>query len=168
MKKKIFKVSILASMMMLLTACPYQSKVPISKPDEKISKDLLGDWIATSELEYDNPTYYSIAKFSKVKYEVVENSYSTYDSTYSEKKYFMHSSTLGDRTFMNVQEASGGDYYLHYLEIGDNEFTLFEVSENIDEQFTSSAALKAFVEKNMELSFFYSKSEVKYIKKSKK
>lgn len=153
---------------MLLTACPYQSKVPISQPEEKIDKALMGDWISTSELEYDNPTYYSIDKFSKVKYEVVENSYSSYDSTYTEKKYFMHSSTLGDRTFMNVQEANGGDYYLHYIELGDNEFTLFEVSENIDEQFTSSADLKGFVEKNMHLSFFYSKSEVKYIKKPKK
>lgn len=157
----------MASLMVLLTACPYQSKVPITQAEEKLNKDLFGEWISTSELEYDNPTFYSIDKFSKVKYEVVENSYSSYDSTYTQKKYFMHSSTLGDRTFMNIQEASGGDYYLHYMEIGDNEFTLFEITENIDEQFTSSTDLKNFVEKNMNLSFFYSKSEVKYIRRPK-
>lgn len=168
-KKTAFRFAVLASMMMLLTACPYQSKVPITKAEEKVDKTLFGNWVATSELEYDNPTYYEVKKFSKVKYDVIEYSYSSYDSAYTEKRYFMHSSTIGERQFMNIEDATANDgYYLYYIEIGDDEFTLFEISDNIDEQFTSSLDLKNFIEKNMHLSFFYAKGEVKYVKKSKK
>ena len=168
MKKNILRIAALCSMVMLLTACPYQSKVPISNAEEKVSKDLFGKWISTSEMEYDNPTYYVIKKFNKTKYDVVEKSYSSYDSTYSDKQYYMHSSQVGDRTFMNIEDASSNDgYYLYYIEIGDDEFTLFEVTDNIDEQFTSSLDLKKFVEKNMNYSFFYNKSETKYVKKKK-
>lgn len=155
-------------MMLVLTACPYQSKVPITKPQEKVDKDLLGEWISTQELEIENPKYFSINKFDKTKYEIIEMSYSSYDTAYSSKTYFMHTSTIKDRLFLNVEDASqGGGYYLYYLEKGSNEFTLFEVSDNIDEQFASSEDLRKFVEKHMNLSFFYSKDELKYIRKSK-
>lgn len=166
MKALIAKFSCLLGLMFLLTACPYQSKVAIGPAEEKVDKKLFGEWIAVADLEYENPTYYSIEKFSKVKYTVVENSYSSYDSTYTETKYFMHSTTIKDRTFLNIQEYAGGDYYLHYVEVGDKEFTLFEISENIDEQFMSSEELKKFVTNNMNLSFFYTKGEIKYIRKT--
>jgi hypothetical protein len=168
MKKIIFRLSVLSSLMMLLTACPYQSKVAISNPSEKVNKALFGDWVSTAEIEYENPTYYKIKKFNKTKYDVIEMSYSSYDSTYSEKQYYMHSSTIGDRTFMNVEDVTANEgFYLYYIEIGNDEFTLFELSDNIDEQFTSSTDLKKFIEKNMDLSFFYNKTESKYVNKKK-
>ena len=153
--------------MLVLTACPYKSKVPIGLPEEKIDKNLLGEWISAADLEYDNPTYYIIKKFSKVKYSMTEMSYSSYDSTYTDTKYFIHSTTIGNRTFLNIQEQGGGDYHLHYISMDDDEFELFEVSENVDEQFSTSSELKSFVEKNMEYSFFYTKGEARYIKKEK-
>ena len=166
MKRQIFRFAALASMMVLLTACPYQSKVPISDAKEKVNKKLFGTWINSSDLEIENPTYYQIGKFSKTKYDLKEYTYSSYDSAYAENQYWMHSSKVGNRTFMNIESASNSDgFYLYYIEIGDGEFTMFEVTDNIDEQFASSEELKKFVEKNMEHSFFYSKSEAKYIKK---
>lgn len=159
----------LAALMMLVTACPYQSKVPISEPEEKVDKALFGEWISSSDFEVENPTYYKIDKFSKTKYDVKEFTYSSYDSAYSQNQYWMHSSTVGNKTFMNLESSTSSDgFYLYRVEIGDNEFTMFEISDNIDEQFLSSDELKKFVEKNMELSFFYTKGEVKYIKKPKK
>lgn len=169
MKNQILRFAALASIMMLVTACPYQSKVPITPAEEKVNKKIFGEWISDADMEVENPTYYRIKKFNKTKYDVVEFSYSSYDSIYKETQYWMHSSTVGERTFMNIESAGSSDgFYLYYIEIGDKEFTLFEVSENIDEQFTSSLDLKKFVEKHMDLSFFYSKSETKYIKKPKK
>lgn len=167
MKVFIVKFTCLAGLMVLLTACPYQSKVAIGPADEKIDKSLIGEWVAEVDLEYEKPTYYSIEKFSKVKYTVIENSYSSYDSVYTETKYFMHSTTIQDRIFMNIQEYGGGDYYLHYIEKGDTEFKLFEITDNVDEQFNSSEELKKFIIDNMNLSFFYTKGDIKYIRKAK-
>ena len=162
MKKSIHKISALATLTFLLTACPYESKVPISKPSEKINKGLLGKWIADSEREYDDPTYYDIGKYDKLRYEITEYSYSSYDSTYTEKMYLMHTSTIGDKTFMNIQENGTGNYMLHMYELNEKDFVLYEITDNIDEVFNSSSELAAFIEKNMDLSFFYASSEKTY------
>lgn len=148
-----------------MTACPYSSSVPMGPADEDINKDLLGKWLVGSEIESDFPTYYAISKSDKTRYEVVEFMYSSYDSAYSETAYIMHSTTIGANVFMNVQEKAGGDYHLHKIEVTKGEFILYEVSDNIDEKFSSSNDLKVFVEKNMNHSFFYNKGEKKYFKK---
>lgn len=167
--KSISRIAVLASMTLLLTACPYKSKVPITPAEEKIDKNLLGEWMSLSELDYSYPTYYKIEKFDKFKYDVAEMIFNTTDSVYNETRYFMHASTVGGKKFMNVENTTDNDgYYLYRLDMeGEDRFTLIEVSENIDEQFTTSADLKKFVEKYMDLSFFYSLSEVKYIRKPK-
>ena len=152
--------------MMLFTACPYESVVPITKATEKIDKNLLGEWISAGELEFEKPTYYIINKFSKVKYELTEKRFSSYDSVYKDTKYLMHSSTIKDRVFMNIQTIDGGKYNIHTIDVAENELTVFEVTEYIDEQFSSSTELKTFVEENMHLSFFYAKDEKKFIRKS--
>ncbi len=164
MKRAILKISALASLMFMLTACPYESKVPISQPGEKLDKGLLGKWITASEKEYDQPTYFEVSKYDKTKYEIHEWSYSTYDSVYNSTMYLMHTSTVGDKRFMNVQENGSGNYYLHMFELHENDFVLYEVSDNIDESFTKSADLAAFIEKYMDLSFFYASDEKTYFK----
>lgn len=169
MKSQIVRMAALVSLMMLVTACPYQSKVPVSEPNEKLDKKLFGEWVSAADLELEQPTYYKIGKFSKTKYDLKEYTYSSYDSVYTENQYWMHSSKVGDRVFMNIESANSTDgYYIYCIEKGDNEITMLEMSENVDEQFTASAELKKFIEKNMELSFFYSKAETKYIKRTKK
>ena len=163
MKATLLRVSALAGLMLILTACPYQSRVPISKPVEKINKGLLGNWIASGEMEYgEEATYFEIGKFDKVKYEVIEHSYSTYDSTWSEKKYMMHTSDVGGETFLNIQEDGLGDYHLHKVVIEEKQLTVFEVSDNIDETFNTSEDLKAFIDKYKGLSFFYNSDETIY------
>lgn len=164
MKKQVKRLSVLAALMVLLTACPYESKYPITPAEEKIEKDLCDKWISASEKEYDDPTYYEIKKYDKVKYEITEWSYSSYDSVYTSKMYLMHTSTVGDRRFMNVQENGTGVYYLHMYEMHENDFVLYEITDNIDETFNSSAQLKSFVEKNMDHSFFYQRDEVTYFR----
>lgn len=63
-----------------------------------------------------------------------------------------------------MQQDGKGDYYLYRIDMGNGEFTLFELTDNIDEKFNTSAELKAFVKKNMGLSFFYNKDEERYLK----
>ena len=57
-----------------------------------------------------------------------------------------------------------GKFYLHKVDLSDDRFVLYEVTDNIDEKFDSSEKLKAFVKKHMHLSFFYNKDEVTYYK----
>ena len=75
-----------------------------------------------------------------------------------------HVTQIEGITFMNMQKDGTGDYYLHRVELKDKVMTFIEVTENIDEKFNTSAELKAFVTKYMNLSFFYTKEEVQYTK----
>jgi hypothetical protein len=43
---------------------------------------------------------------------------------------------------MNMQQDGQGDYYLHRIDLGDKEFSLYEVTDNIDEKFNTSPELK--------------------------
>ncbi|UKN00853.1 hypothetical protein K6119_14050 [Paracrocinitomix mangrovi] len=165
-RKNLLRLGSMASLMFVLTACPYKSTVPISPAEEKVNKKLIGEWIATSQLEFKNPTYVKVDKKDKVYYNIVEYNYSSHDSSYKEKFYQMHTSTVGENTFLNVQSIKEtNSFYLYKIEMENDDLTLYEVTENIDEKFNSSAELKSFVEANMQHSFFYSTGEVKYIRK---
>jgi len=163
MKNTFFRVVALASVAFVFTACPYMSTVPVSQPAEPVNEALFGKWVAASDVEYDHPTYYSIEELDANRYEVVE--FQHYDHKYNKVKYMMHSSMVGGKMFMNVQEAAGTDYYIHMIEIKTDEFTLWEVTNNIDEKFSSSADLKDFIEKYMALSFFFTIDERKFVRK---
>jgi hypothetical protein len=161
MKTRIVLFSLFAAML-ILSACPYQSAVPIDVPNKKVNKNLLGKWIKDSEKDQPNPEYYVIKPFDELKYNIVKFEYQTSDSSYSETKYITHLSYIDDYVFMNMQKDGEGDFYLYRLDMSSDEFTLYEVTDNIDEKFTSSDELKAFVARYMKLSFFYNKDEVKY------
>jgi len=143
--------------------CPYTSSVSLSNPDQKVNKKLLGKWVDASEMNQENAGFYEISEFDKNRYNIVKNSYNFADSTYSQEKFISHISDIDGTEFLNM-EVEGNKYYLFKLDLQDKSFTLWEVTENIDEQFSSSADLRAFVKKNMNLSFFYSKDEKKYYK----
>ena len=166
MKLKFTRIVMLGGLMSLLTACPYKSKVPVTAAQEPVKQALMGEWISGSENDYDYPTYYVVDKFSDNKYKLIEKRFNTTDSVYKNVGYQMHSSTIKDKMFMNIQPANGGDYYIYLFEMEDNTMTLKEVTENIDEQFTDSKDLEKFIKKYMHLSFFYSKSDEKYFRKN--
>ncbi len=164
MKTKLFSLSILATVLVLLTACPYESEVPIDDPVIKIDKSILGIWAQPTEIEKENHKFYDIQKNEKFKYNIIDNEYNTSDSAYTQTKYIAHLSKVGNMMFMNMQKDGEGNYYIYRIDITDDGFTLFEVTNNIDEKFTSSKELKEFVKKYMSLSFFYNKDEKKYVK----
>lgn len=58
------------------------------------------------------------------------------------------------------------NYYLYKMDVSPSgsRITLSAVTENIDEVFTSSAELKAFIQKNMKHSFFFEKEEEVYLR----
>ena len=162
--KRIFKTLSIAFLACILTGCPYTSSVPIDEPNVKVDKKFIGKWVKTDDLTADNPSYYEIDRHDKFLYKITDNSYNSMDSTYSREMYISHVTDIEGTTFMNMQKDGTGDYYLHKVVLNDKVMTFIEVTENIDEQFDTSAELKAFIAKYMHLSFFYNKEEVEYTK----
>jgi biopolymer transport protein ExbD len=164
MRKKLIPLLLLAAIIFMITACPYASKVPIDEPSVKVNKELLGKWIKAGDQEKENPEFFVITGLNDYKYNIVKHEYNTYDSAYKEKIYISHISKIDNLSFMNMQQDGKGDYFLYKIVLSQGEFSLFEVTDNIDEKFNTSQELKAFIKKHMHLSFFYNKDEEKYIK----
>jgi len=166
MKKRLIPFVMLAAIVLLITACPYTSSVPIDNPSVKVNNNLLGKWVKTSDQTNEHPTYFVITNIGDLKYNIVKNEYNSYDSAYSQTVYVSHISKINQIDFMNMQQDGKGDYYLYKIVLGSGEFALFEITDNIDEKFNTSEELKAFITKNMNLSFFYNKDEERYIKQN--
>jgi hypothetical protein len=166
MKKIIVPFLVLTSFVILFTACPYTSSVPIDDPSVKVDKNLIGKWEKFSDQTNEHPTFFVISSIGDLKYNIIKNEYNSTDSSYTKTIYVSHISKVDNLNFLNMQQDGKGDYYLYKIELGNSEFKLYEVTDNIREKFNTSADLKAFIKKNMNLSFFYNKDEEKYIKKN--
>jgi hypothetical protein len=163
--KRILHLIAVISASFLLTACPYESEVPIDKPSVKFPATLFGKWEPKSSsddiltIQRKNDFVVTIIKTKKDA--KPDDSVDKYEAFISE---------VGNLKFLNVSElseySSGTKYYLYKMEVSPSgsRITLSSVTENIDEKFSSSAELKAFVQKNMQLSFFFEKEEEVYLR----
>jgi hypothetical protein len=162
MKTKLLSYLFIIALVTIFYGCPYSSDIPVDSPKEDVMGKMLGKWAQTSEFEKENPTYYTVTKFDNFRYKIVESSYSTSDSAYTEKVWVAHTTTISGAPFLNMQELGQEKYDIYKLDITDTEFTMFEVTDNIDETFTNSGDFIKFIKKNMNLSFFYNASEKTY------
>ena len=144
----------------MLAACPYETSVPISKPEVNTNHTLSGTW----QDPIDTTTIYKVTEKDKFYYKIVE----THHDGSEPKHYQAYASTVNGSTFLNLWEDRPGEnpsYLLYKLEIRNaNSVLLIEVTENIDEQFSSSDQLKKFIESNMNNSYFFSKSETEMVR----
>lgn len=140
----------------VLGGCPYKSELPIDNPSVKVDPALLGYWQSASK-------GYTVSKLDTYHYLISDKQ----SETGSEHKAFM--SNVGTDRFLNVIDDSEGPtmYYLYRLTLNSagNQITLSGVTENIDEHFSNSAELKAFIERNKHISFFYDKQDEVYTKR---
>jgi len=163
MTKSVLKVTLLFPILVLvLMGCPYESKVPISSPSVKVDHSLLGQWVKIKDSENEHPDFFEITQLNDMKYKIAKNTFSTTDSAYKAEDYIAHTTKIENTTFLNMERD--GKFYLHKLEQNGNTFKLYEVTDNIDEQFDNSDDLYAFVKQYMKLSFFYNKDEEAYKK----
>jgi len=149
--------------MVTFYGCPYESKVPITDPVVKISNDFLGEWNYK-----DTKTKYIITKEDDYHMRIKSVPVDTISKDSSE--YIAHISKIKDYSFLNITKvekensffSSGiGTYYLYrIIKSESDELTLKEITNNVKEKFTSSKDLYGFVEKYMDLSFFYGTEEI--------
>ena len=109
---------------------------------------------------------YRISKETETLYKIEEISNSNKSSIYL---YYGYTTTIGGTQFLvtyqeNKNGGSPDKYYFYKLEgtKSGSMFTLFEVTEAISEEFTTTKELKNFISKYKDLSFFYNKTELKF------
>ncbi|TAG88308.1 MAG: hypothetical protein EAZ20_08860 [Bacteroidetes bacterium] len=147
----------------ILTGCPYSATVPIDTPSIAINKKLIGKWVKDSEGTKPEEAEYLVFSQSNANTYKIEKY--TFDTEKKEHKldqtYEGHFSKVGKYDFFNMK--TDDKYYFYKIEyMNGNDLKMFEVTDNIDETFDNSAALKAFFQKHADLTFFYNKDESKY------
>jgi hypothetical protein len=163
--KKLTRFACLFGAIILFWGCPYSSQVALGPAIEKLRPELIGSWIPEGETGLEHPSYYTISKYDSVRYAVTHHQFQDDSKEYSTKDYVGHTSYFDGFLFMNLVESGTEEYLIHRIDLTPNGFKLFEVTDNIDERFDSSADMQAFFKKNMRASFFYNKDEVSLIRK---
>lgn len=153
-------IAVLAgALSMVLMGCPYESKLPLDTADKsKPDKSLCKEWD-----EKDNDDDIWKCELDGNQYKITKKSLESPEE--DPTVYFGWLTQVGEAQFLNVYEQSYEDksYMLwKMVKKGEGDRIKFmAVTDNITEEFTTSEDLKAFVKKNMELSFFYNKDDEK-------
>jgi hypothetical protein len=158
MKTSIATILLTASTVIFM-GCPYESKVPLDSAEKsKPDKALVGKWE-----EKDSDSYIWKCQIDGNQYRIEKKSVD--DSSDEPTIYIGWLSDVGGTQFMNIYEqdySSDREYMLYKMEKKNEDRIKFRaVTDNITEEFSTSEELKAFIKKNMELSFFYNKDDEK-------
>jgi hypothetical protein len=162
MKKSSF---ILLGMFILMgvffTACPYSSTVPLSDATISVGSEMMGKWMIEDEYS-EQPNYFIFTAMDGKKFKAEKYEYNSTDEFYEVSgTYIVHFTDIAKTRFANMSQD--GTYYFYKIEmVGKDQFKLYEVTDNIDETFTTSGELNAFFGKYKDLSFFYNKDEEVY------
>jgi hypothetical protein len=149
--------------------CPYFSKVAIDNPIIKVDNGYTGNWIIKG-----GGTLYIVTKLDDYHLRIIQPPMVSKDAENKNlndtTKYIAHFSKIKNMDFINISQEpnsfSPGEngYYLYKVDVkGNNEISLTEITSNIKEKFSTSEKLKAYIEKYMDLSFFFG-AESTYIK----
>lgn len=152
-------IFLLGAFSLLFMGCPYESIVPVDDmANAKVDKSLVGKYEERSSEEY---TYE--VKVEENMYRIIKKKKSGDDET---TVYYGFVSSIGAAQYLNLyEETSSGNrkYYIYKLELkgGGERIKLYAVTDNITEEFATSADLRAYIQKYQDLSFFFDKSEEK-------
>ena len=156
------KIAVLfGALSLVFMGCPYESKVPVDdSSNAKGDKALVGKWEEKGDDSYEWKVTLDDNTYRIEKKNIKDGG----DPTIY--KGFL--SDINGSTFFNVWEKTddGGDpkYYIYKLEKkGDDadRVKLKAMTDNITEEFESSADLRTFIKKYMDLSFFWNKDDEK-------
>jgi hypothetical protein len=163
--KKFTHFLFLLPLIWLCTACPYNSKVPIDEAKIKINDAIIGSW----EKSVNSKDYVEVKKLNEFTYLVEQFTAHETNRTFERKEYHAHISVVNNQQFLNVKRvplanspsSSENGFFLYKIEMPKtDEVRLTPLTEFIREQFTDSQSLRKFIEKHMNLSFFYEKEDV--------
>lgn len=158
--KKYTKFFLFAALIVFMTACPFEAPFPIDEPSIKYPVSMIGKWVEESELEEEVLTYYEITDVDGYSFSIEEYTYDEEEDSWSAEEYGGHLSEVGDYKFINVYDYLMETWYFYRFDWDDpNQFSLYAVTEYIDEDFDSSEEMKMFFEKYCDIGFFYQSAE---------
>ena len=162
--KKLLPFILLVGTCLLIGGCPYETDVPIDIPSVKIDSNLFGTWV---DKENENETY-TVTRHDDFSYHIVVTQVDDNDT----ESYLAYVSMVNKTMFLNISKIEPIDtspgFILYKMETkNDQEVILTEVTENIDEIFSSSQELKKYISKNMTNTYFYGKEETHLVRPGK-
>lgn len=151
--KKVLKVALPILFIAAISFGCYKSTVPIDRPSQNIESSLLGTWYKSKYSTSGEK--YVISKKNAREYKIVKWSWD-----YKTKKHHKpktqeaYISIVSGQKFINLKD---GRYYypIKMIKKSNNHYEFHPLSRFIKEKFSSSSQLKSFIEKHMQLSFFY-------------
>lgn len=149
--KKLFQSVSLFVVALGLMGCPYESHVPITRPNIPVRKDLLGHWSSKDEVYHQ----YTVTKASEYVYGILQ------ENTLGDKRKFKgHVSEIKGGIFMNLHCDSLDVYYLYRIQMdAPTRLVFIPIEPATPRQFHHSESLQEYVEKNMNLKSFYNEGE---------
>ena len=168
---KLLKCFSIMMIYLLITACPYESSVPLTVPSEKLMPELFGKWIVHD----GKGNHVVINKLNTNQYQINDYKFDNDKREYISENYRAHSSTIDNEIFLNISpviviesddlpDVKSEAFFLYKIKFqGADSLLLVEVSQYIREQFINSVELETFVKKYKDLSFFFGE-ETLYIK----
>ena len=125
--RKLKYLSLLVICCLGLFGCPYESQVPISKPNIPVDIRLLGKWTSKDEV-YNS---YTVSKASETEYHIVQSNIS------NTSRFKGHLSEVKGNLFFNVYSDSTKSYYLYKIKLdpSGSKFTLVPLSANLPDLF---------------------------------
>jgi hypothetical protein len=146
----------------MMMGCPYSSEIALSEATTKAADNLIGTW----ELSGSPGNFVEVKRAGGNSLEVTktEPGYEGSDPTVT--IYKGHLTDVNGTMFLNVKEDTDyASYYFYKLaKDGDFKMTVYSVTANVRETFTSSDEMKKFFASNMQNSYFYDSGEETYYK----
>jgi hypothetical protein len=163
MKKLIYTISIF-TLSLLFMGCPYKTKVNLEdKPNEKVNSSYLGSYEKKGSTTYKYIIKQKEDDANKYRIEEIKN----YDDSLYQA-YEGYTTTIKGTQFLITNKISSYsttniDYYIYKLEANSSGtiMKLYELTDNITEEFETPKALKEFIAKHKDLGFFYNKNITK-------
>lgn len=160
MKSKLLNFSLLAVILFLCTACPYESNVPVDVAKNPINETILGRWKESTEKGVD---FVEITKLNDKQYNITNYTHNEEKLEFKTETYLAHLSQVDGIDFLNISSTKKTSTFMIYkmILVDDKKtMTLFPLSEHIREKFTTSKELQDFISKYKDLSFFYGEETV--------
>jgi hypothetical protein len=165
MKTLLFHCFVLLTLVLICTACPYETNVPIDTPKFPVEQRFLGTW----RLKSGSKNYFRIARHDTRRYRVEEYAYNAQTGNYQIRYYAGHITYLKGVPFLNIKVLEGKEdtavapldqYYLYKINVlGSREIELIYLSEKLP-KFSSSSALRNHIIRDMMSNRLYQKAEI--------
>jgi hypothetical protein len=161
MKRKII-LPVLLPLLLFLTGCPYNSKIPLSIPKQPVDKALLGEW--KNAKEPNDSSVLKIYEFNANEYALVIIDKTNNDSSVELLRAFL--TPVGDKLLLNVESfKTRGEFNFCSYTLEGSTLKIKVVSDIVmKEKYESSKTMaKAFAKKMNDKDFF--ESELVFTKK---